>query len=180
MAEPLRPTPAKTHGRTNWIFIPSIASATLAPTVAEITAASALDITRIAFAGATPELGSTTNRVRQDRRAGDTESYEFIGETSFEGGEVVMALDPAAAALSDGKKAWEKFGAGSVTGFVAKRQNVPRATAPAAGQFLSVVMPAEFGIGVPVEQGDGEAAQAAFRCSFAVTGPPAFVVAILA
>lgn len=179
MAEPLRPSPAKTHGRENWIFIPSIASATLAPSVTEITAASSLDVTRIAFAGATPELGATTNRVRQDRRAGDTESYEFVGETSYEGGEAIMAWQPQAAALSDGKKAWEKFQAGT-TGFIAKREDIDRATAPAAGQFLSSVFPVEFGPAFPAKQGDGEAAQAAFRTSFAVTGPPKFNLAILA
>lgn len=179
MAEPLRPAPAKTYGRENWVFIPSIASATLAPTVAEYNAASGLDITRIAFTGATPELGATTNRVRQDRRAGDTEDFEFIGTTSYEGGDVVLAWDPQAASGADGKKAWEKFPTGA-TGFIGKRENIGRATAGAAGQFLSVVMPVEFGPGVPVKQGDAEAAQAAFKSTFAVTSAPAFNVAILA
>lgn len=180
MTEPLRPDPAKTYGRENWVFIPSIASATLAPTVAEYGAASALDVTRIAFAGATPELNSSTERVKQDRRAGDTEAFEFVGETSYEGGDVVMALSPQAAAGSDGKKAWEKFAAGGVTGFFAKREDVARATAAAAGQFLNSVYPVELGPGIPMKQGDGSAAQSAFRCTFAVTGPPKFMVAILA
>lgn len=179
MAEPLRPDPAKTYGRENWIFIPSIASATLAPTVAEITGASALDITRIAFAGATPELSASTNRVRQERRAGDTSSYEYIGETSYEGGEFMAAWNPQAAAASDGVKAWEKFPAGT-TGFFAKRENVGRATTPTAGEFLSVVYPVEFGPRLPMKQGDAEAAQSSFRSTFAVTGEPAFKVAILA
>ena len=179
MAEPLRPAAAKTFGRENWIFIPTIASATLAPTVAEITGASALDVTRIAFAGAEPELNSSTNRVKLDRRAGDTEAYEFIGETAYEGGDAVMQFSPQAAALSDGKKAWEKFAAGGVTGFMAKREDVARATAGAAGQFLSKVFPVEFGPGIPTKQGEGEAGQGAFRVTFAITGPPAFNLAIL-
>lgn len=181
MAEPLRPDPAKTYGRENWVFIPSIASATLAPTVAEYNAASALDVTRIAFAGATPELAGSTERVRQDRRAGDTESFEFLGDTSYEGGDVVMALSPQAAAGSDGKKAWEKFAAGGVvTGFFAKREDVARAVAAAAGQFLTAVYPVEIGGGLPMKQGDGAAAQAAFRTTFAVVGQPKFMIAILA
>lgn len=178
MAEPLRPDATKTFGKSNWIFIPTIASAALAPTVAEASGASSLDITRIAFDGATPELGATTNRARLDRRAGDTESYEFIGETSYEGGEVVMQWAPQAAAAADGVKAWEKFPAGT-TGYIAKREGVARATAPAAGQFLSVVMPVEFGPPIPTTQGQGESAQTAFRSTFAVTSAPAFKVAIL-
>lgn len=179
MTEPLRPDPAKTYGRENWIFIPTIASTTLAPTVAEATAASALDITRIAFAGATPELGSTTNRARQERRAGDTESFEYIGETQYEGGDAVMQVSPQAASGADGKKAWEKFAAGGVTGYIAKREDVARATAVTAGQFLTSVYPVEFGPGIPMKQGDAEAAQSAFRCTFAVTGQPKFMVAVL-
>lgn len=180
MAEPLRPDPAKTYGRENWIFIPTIADTTgLEPTVAEATGASSLDITRIAFAGATPELAGSTNRVRQDRRAGDTESYEFIGETSYEGGEFVAAWNPQAAAASDGVKAWEKFPAGT-TGYFAKRENVARAAAVAAGQFFSVVFPVEFGPRLPMKQGDGEAAQSAFRSTFAVTGAPQFKVEVQA
>lgn len=180
MAEPLRPDPAKTHGRENWVFIPDIESVTLAPTAAEYGASSSFDISRVAFQGATPELNSSTERVKQDRRAGDTESFEFVGETAYEGGDCVMALSPQAAAGTDGKKAWEKFAAGGVTGFIAKREDVARATAGAAGQFLNVVMPVEFGPGIPTKQGEGAGAQSAFRCTFAVTGPPKFMVAILA
>lgn len=180
MAEPLRPAAAKTYGRENWIFVPTIASATLAPTVAEITGASSLDVTRIAFAGGEPELNSTTNRVKLDRRAGDTEAFEFIGETSYEGGDCVMQFSPQAAALSDGKKAWEKFAAGGVTGYVCKREDIARATTPVAGAFLSKVIPVEFGPGVPTKQGEGEAGQGAFRVTFAVTSQPVFNIAILA
>jgi len=179
MAEPLRPASAKTFGRENWIFIPTIASATLAPTVAEITGASSLDITRIAFAGAEPSLNATTNRVKLDRRLGDTDAFEFIGETVYEGGDVSMQFSPQAAALSDGKKAWEKFPAGT-TGFIAKREDVARATTPIAGQFLSSVLPVEFGPPIPMKQGEGEAGQGAFKSTFAITSTPGFNLAILA
>lgn len=177
--EPLRPAPAKTHGRENWIFIPTIASAALAPTVAEATAASALDITNMLFAGAEPSVNRTTERVRQDRRAGDTDSYEFIGENSYEGGDVVMAYSPQGAAASDGKKAWEKFPAGT-TGFIAKREDIAKATNITAGQRLPYVIPVEFGQPVPMKQGEGAAAQSAFGSTFAITGKPAFDVAVLA
>lgn len=179
MTEPLRPSAAKTYGRENWIFIPTIASATLAPTVAEITAATALDITRIAFAGAEPTFNATTNRVKLDRRVGDTEAFEFIGETSYEGGECVMQFSPQAAAGADGKKAIEKFVTG-LTGYLAKREDVARATTPIAGQFLSWVVPVEFGPPIPAKQGEGEAGQAAFKTTYAVTSAPGVNLAILA
>lgn len=178
MPEPLRPTAAKTYGRENWVFLPTIASAALAPTAAEFNGASTLDITRIVFAGDEPSVNASTNRVKQERRAGDTEEYEFIGSTTYEGGEFVASLSPQGAAASDGKKAWEKFPAGT-TGFFAKREDVARATSGVAGQFLSWVVPVEFGPPIPTKRGEGESAQSAFKSTFAVTGAPAFNVAIL-
>jgi hypothetical protein len=136
-------------------------------------------VTRIAFAGAEPALNASTNRVKLDRRAGDTEAFEFIGETSYEGGDCVMQFSPQAAAASDGKKAWEKFVAGT-TGFLCKREDVARATTPVAGQFLSSVIPVEFGPPIPTKQGEGEAGQGAFKSTFAVTSQPGFNLAILA
>lgn len=179
MAEPTRPASAKTFGRENWIYIPTIASVTLAPTVAEITAGSALDITLMVFSGDEPEMNTTTNRVKLDRRAGDTDAFEFIGETAYEGGDCMFQVNPQAIALSDGKKAWEKFISGLV-GFVGKRENVGRAVTPVAGQFLSYVMPVEFGPPIPGKKGEGEAGQSAFKSTFAIPEPPKFMLAILA
>lgn len=179
MAEPPRPTAAKTYGRENWVFITTIASATLAPTVAEYGAASSMDVTRITFAGDEPALNATTNRVKLDRRAGDTEAFEFIGETQYEGGDCVMAFSPQGAAASAGKLAWEKFVEGT-TGYFAKREDIPRATAVAAGQFLSSVIPVSFGPPIPLKKGEGEAGQGAFKVTFAVTDPPKFNLAVLA
>ena len=182
MAEPLRPDPAKTFGRENIIFIPTIASATLAPTVAEGSGASALDVTRIAFKGDAPELGGSTERATPDERFGDTESFEMIGVTKYEGGEAVFAWQPQALTGTDGKKAWEKFlnTNGTVSGFFAKREDVGRATALAAGQRLSWVTPVEIGPPLPLKKGDGAASQAAFRATWAVTGSPKFDVVVLA
>ena len=143
MPEPLRPTATKLYLRENWVFIPTIASATYAPTVAEITGASALDFTNIVFANGAPEPSSATNRVREERRLGDASLGEFIGETTHEGGEMTYQFAPQAAAASDGKKMWEKIPEGT-TGFLARRQGVAKATAFAAGQFVDV-WPVEFG-----------------------------------
>lgn len=179
MAEPLRPAPAKTYTRENWIFIPTIASATLAPTVAEATAASALDITNMAFADSAPNPEINTNLVEQNRRLGDAELYQFIGTTTYGGGQFTMQFNSQGAALSDSVKAWEKFAAGGLTGFMARRLNVPKATAVTAGQFIHVY-PAEFGPFMPTKSGDGEGAEEAMMGSWAITAPPKFKLAVLA
>lgn len=177
MPEPLRPAANKVYARENWIYVPTIASATKAPTVAEATGASALDVTNIVFADGAPAPSMTTNRVKQNRRLGDTQLAEFIGETSHEGGEVTYQFDPQAAAASDGKKAWEKIPAGT-TGFLVRRLGVGKAAAVAAGQFVDSY-PVEFGPSQPTKSGDGEAAETAARCTFAITAAPAFNVAVL-
>lgn len=179
MAEPLRPAPAKTYTRENWIFIPTIASVTLAPTVAEATAAAALDVTNMAFADSAPAPEINTNLVEQNRRLGDAALFQFIGTSTFTGGQVTFQFNSQGAALSDAVKAWEKFSAGGVTGFMANRMNVPKATAVAAGQFLHVY-PCEFGPFMPVKSGDGEGAEEAMRGSWAITSTPAFKIAVLA
>ncbi|MGH3996677.1 MAG: hypothetical protein ACRDTJ_04360 [Pseudonocardiaceae bacterium] len=179
MPEPLRPTPAKTYTRENWIFIPTIASATLAPTVVEATALTSLDITNMAFADTAPNPEINTNLVEQNRRLGDAELYQFVGTTTYGGGQFTMAFDSQAAALADAVKAWEKFAAGGVTGFMARRLNVPKATDVIAGQFLHVY-PAEFGPFMPTKSGEGEGAEEAMMGSWAITAPPKFKVAVLA
>ena len=179
MAEPLRPAPAKVYTRENWIFIPTIASATLAPTVAEATAASALDVTNIVFNDAKPNPEQNTNLVEQNRRLGDAALYQFVGTTTYTGGQVTMAFDSQGAALGDAVKAWEKFAAGGVVGFMARRLNVPKATAIAAGQFLHVY-PCEFGPFSPTTSGENEGAEEAMTGSWAITSAPKFKLAVLA
>jgi hypothetical protein len=179
MPEPLRPSAAKIYQRENWIFVPTIADVSLAPTVAEATAASALDITNMVFADAAPNPQQTTQMVKQDKRLGDAVTYEFVGDSEITGGECVMSFNSQAAALSDAVKAWEKFAAGGVTGFMVNRLNVPKATDVTAGQFVHVY-PAEFGPFAPAKKGEGAAGQEAMTGSWAITGPPAYKVAVLA
>lgn len=183
MAEPLRPTSNKTFGRENWIFVPTIAgySTGTGPTVAEITGASSLDITRIAFADGAPATTQTTNRVKQNRRLGDTTVTEFIGETDYEGGDMTYLLDPQAVAGSDGKKAWEKFlnSSGTITGYLVRRLGVGRAVTPVAGQFVDVY-PVEIGPSIPTTTGDAESAETAATATFAITDAPLFVTAVAA
>ncbi|MBU2693857.1 hypothetical protein [Pimelobacter sp. 30-1] len=180
MPEPLRPAPAKLYGRRNWIFIPTIASATLAPTVAEATGAAALDITNIAFSDGAPNPTAETTLVETERRFGDTLVYEGIGETKYGGGDLTYAFDAQGVAASNPVKLWEKWlnVSGAVTGFLADRQNVARATAITAGQFLHVY-PVEIGPSMPGTKGEGATAEGSAVCKFAITAQPAFKIAVL-
>jgi len=181
MAEPLRPTAAKVHGRSNWIFVPTIASATLAPTVAEITGASSLDFTNMTFAGGAPKPAQNTNLVEQQKRFGDTTVAQFVGDTTYAGGEFTYQFDQQGAAASNAVKAWEKFlnSGGTVSGYFCERLNVVKSTTPIAGQFVNT-FPVEIGPSMSDIEGDGEAAEGSARASYAITAAPAFKVAILA
>lgn len=179
MPEPLRPNPVKTLARENWVFVPTIAD-TSAPTVAEITGAAALDITRILFADGAPAPQQNTTSVEQNKRFGDAVVRQFIGTTTYGGGEMRYQFDPQAAAGSNGKKAYEKFGGSTnVTGYLVLRQGVARAVAFTAGQFVDVY-PVEIGPGQPTRSGDGDNAETAAASTFVVSDTPTFNVEIAA
>lgn len=174
MAAPIRPASAKAFTREKWVFVTAI-SAQAAPTATEVTAGTVLDISCYLFdTSASPT--QNTNLVEKIRRICDGAIYQQIGTTTYTGGEILYALQPQAVAASDGKKAWEKFPSGT-TGFLVRRLDVAVATDLAAGQFVDV-FPVEFGPQMPVKVGDGEAAEVGVTQTFAITGPPNFVVAI--
>lgn len=176
MVAPLRPNSAPTYGKKNWIFVATIASPALVPTALEVNAAGSLDFTNITFANGTARPTQSTNRVTAERRVGDTTIYEQVGTTTYQGGDMLYALDPQAATGSTGKKAYEKFVAGT-TGYLVERLAKANATTPAAADFVNVY-PITFGPSQVTEAGDGESAEAAAVCSYAVTGQPVFSVAL--
>jgi hypothetical protein len=178
MTEPLRPAGNKAYARENWIFVTAIAASTLIPTVAEMTAGTVLDVTNIVFAEGAPDPSMSTERVKRERRLGDTKVTEFIGETTYEGGDISYQFNPQAAALSDGKKLREKIPEGT-TGFLVRRLGVPKATAVAAGQFVDVY-PVEFGPSMTTKVGTGASAETAAKATYAITDSPADNVAIAA
>lgn len=167
MAEPLRPAPTKLHGKENWVFIPTVANIN-AITAVEWNGASALDISRILFAS-TGQPTQSTNRVSAERRLADTRLGEFIGTSTVTGGDMLYAFAPQAAALSDGKKFYEKIPEGT-TGILAQRRGVGRATTAAAGQFYNAYG-VEFGPSFPATAGDGESSEAAMTVAFAIPDP---------
>lgn len=180
MAEPLRPAATKLYGKKNYILIPTWATFTAGtgPTVAEVTSASGLDITRIAFADGAPNPTQSTNLVEQMRRYGDTQVSEFVGETKHTGGQMDYQLASQAAALADGVKLWELIPEGT-TMYLIRRLGVARATTPIATHRITGWQ-IEFGPSLEIEKGDGEAAEAGATCTFAVLAPPVQRVAIVA
>lgn len=176
MAEPLRPNSVSVFGRTNWIFVTTLANPT-APAVAEVNATSGLDISRIVFASS-GKPSQSTNRVTNERRLADTKVYERIGISNVTGGTMTYAFDPQGASGSDGKKWFEKIPAGA-TGYLIERKGIARATTPAAGQFVNVY-PVEFGPSFPTDAGSEEAAESAMTVEFSVPNEVAINVAIAA
>lgn len=176
MAAPLRPALALAFGREKWAFVPAVADVN-APTVAEVTAATGLDLSCFLYESSARPSASTS-MVELPRLICDTYSYENPGATKITGGEARFAVDPQGATNSTGKKAWEKLPAGT-TGFLVARFGIDVNTDFAAGQFVSVY-PVKFGAPLVVKEGDGEGATVAFISTFGITGPVSQLVAIAA
>lgn len=180
MAEPLRPAATKIYGRKNYVLIPAWSgyAAGTGPTVAEITSASGLDVTRILFQDGAPNPTQTTNLVEQQRRYGDTQISQFVGETTHTGGQMDYALASQAAPAADGVKLWELIPEGT-TMYLVRRLGVTRATTPIATHRVTGWQ-VEFGPSLEIEKGDGENAEAGATCMFAVLSPPVQRVAVVA
>ena len=177
MTAPIRPASVKTFGKQNWIYVPTIADIA-APTAAEVNSASGLDLSGYLFVDGFDGVTGDTTRVTDPRRIADTVTYEGIGTSSYSMSDLQYAFDPQAAALSNGKKAFEKLPEGT-SGYLIRRLGIDRNTTPAAGQFVSV-FPVSFGVQLEVEVGDAESAVVAIRQPVAITGAPSINVAIAA
>ena len=175
MAAPTRPAGTKAYLRDKWIFVPTLTSPG-APTATELTGASALDVTKMFFASSA-RPSQTTNMARSPKRIGDGETYEFVGESQVSVGEVRYSFDPQSAALAVGRKAYEKFPAGT-TGYLVNRLGIDRDTDVIATHKVTVY-PVEFGPQHEVLEGDGEGAEVGITQSVAQTGPKLLNVAVV-
>lgn len=177
MAAPVRPDATKQYTRDKWVFVPAGAYAPDNPSLAILSAASALDVTKMFFASSA-RPSQSTNLVRSPRRLGDAETYEFVGETNPTFGEVRYSFNPQGAALSTGVLAYEKFPAGT-TGWMVNRLGINRDTDLAVGQFVTSY-PVEFGPQQETPEGDGEGAEVAIVQTVAQTGPKSMKKAVVA
>lgn len=177
MAAGLRPAGTKAYRQTRIILVKDAAYNPNSPSLAMLTGATALDVTNMFYeSSATPS--TTTNLVSAPRRVGDGTTYQRVGESQAAIGEVRYSFDPQAAALSDGKKAFE-FLPALTTGHYVTVMGLPDDGTLAVGQFVTS-RPFEAGEQDEVPEGDGEAAEVAIVQTLAATGPKALNKAIVA
>lgn len=180
MVAPSKPQLVTANGKDSWFFVPAVANKT-APTVAEVNAATGLNISCYLWSDF-EGLSSSTGKVTLPRLLCELNTYEANDVTTFTVADLDFAFAPQAAAASDGKKAWDKFKAGGLTGFLVRRQGIvadQSAPEAAAGQFVDV-MPVEIGKAVPGKTGTDAAGVYRATAPVAITGEPAFNVAVVA
>ena len=177
MPAPTRPTATKAYLREKVVFVPTGTYNPDTPSAALLVGATALDVTKMLFASSA-RPSQSTNLARAPKRLGDGESYEFVGESTATVGEMRYSFDPQAAALSAGKKAYEKFPAGT-TGYLVFRYGIDRDTDIATSQFVTSY-PVEFGPQQETMEGDGEGAEVAIVQTVAQTGPKSLNKAVVA
>lgn len=174
MAVPVRPASSKALQNTKWAFVPTIANIN-APTSAELTAGTALDISCYLY-GSSDRPTQNVNRVTAPARVCDAAIFERLGIVTYSGGTLHVAWDPQGAVGSAGKAAWAKL-AGGTTGYLVRRSGKSYSTDFTTGEFVDVI-PVEFAQPFPNIEGDADGAENSFDSNFGVTGPPAWNVAV--
>jgi hypothetical protein len=180
MTAPTKPQLVTANGKDSWFFVPAVGTKT-APTVAEVNAATGLNISCYLWAefeGVT----SSTSKVTLPRLLCETNQYEANDVTTFTSTDLDFAMAPQAAAATDGKKAWDKFKVGGLSGFLIRRQGITAdqaAPEAVAGQFVDVI-PVEIGKAVPGKTSTGSDAVYRATAPVAITGEPAWNVAVVA
>lgn len=177
MAGGLRPAGTKAYRNKRIILVKDVAYNPNSPSLAILTGSSALDVTNMFYASSAVPATST-NLVEAPRRVGDGTTYQRVGASQSTIGEVRYSFDPQAAALSNGKKAYE-FLPNGTTGYYVTILGLPDDGTLAAGAFATS-RPFEAGEPDEAEEGDGEAAEVAIVQTLAPTGPKSLNKAIVA
>ena len=129
------PTGVKAQGAIKVAFVPTIAGA--APTVAEVTAVGALDLSCFLTAeGWSPSVD--TAKGNPPRRLCTTKQYEQFGSTTYSLADLSYVVNPQGAAASNGLLAYEKLTPGTSGYFVARYGLNSRTVDFASGQFVEV------------------------------------------
>jgi hypothetical protein len=174
MAVPVNPGTIRTYGMDAWAWVPAIAN-TSAPTVAEVTAVTGLNISCYIL-GEQDGASADVERVTLPRLKCETQTYEVVGETKWTHANLVIVVHPQAAALSNGKKGWEAID-DLETGFLVRRFGILPATDFATGQFVNVY-PGQMGVKVMRESATDAAGIAVFDVGFSITSAPKQNVAL--
>ena len=177
MTLPIKPALVPVYGKDAWTWVPAIAVLT-APTVAELTAVTGFNLSCSLF-GEQEGVTATTEKVTLPRLLCETSQYEFIGSTTWGMADLTVSIQPQAAALSDGKKAWEAMSDGE-SGFLVRRLGIDAAgTDFVAGQFVNIY-PSQLGVKVITKTSTGADGVAAFTVAAGITSAPFQNVAVAA
>ena len=177
MAAPTRPNGVGSFGKENFWFAPASANPA-APTVAEITAVTGLELTGRMYVEGGGEFSQNVARGTAPRRVADTQIYERAGEVTVSITDLHISLDPQAAAGSEAKAAYEELTDG-VTGYLIRRQGLDRNTDLEAGQFVDVI-PVEFKKGIPTKTGNDAFGEFSALVPTSITGEVNWNVAVAA
>lgn len=177
MSVPVKPALKRAWARDRWLWVPAIADPS-APTVAEITAAAAFNLSCSLFGDTQEGFTATTEKVTLPRRNCETEQFQVNGSTTYAAPDLMVSLSPQAAALSDGKKAWEAMD-DLAEGFLVRGQDLDPMVDFLAGEFVDVV-PASLGVKVPTKTGNDATGVYAFTVPASITDTPEWNVAIAA
>lgn len=174
MAAPVKPALARSFGTESWAWVPAIADTT-APTVTELTAATALHLQGF-LPGEQDGISGQVEKVTLPRRMMETEQFEVNGATSYSAPDFTMFFDPQATAGDEAKKAWETL-TDNAQGFLVHRQGVDPTTDYTSGEFVNVY-PVQLGIKVPTKTSASADGAYAFTVGVSVTDTPQPNVAV--
>ena len=177
MSVPVKPALKRAWARDRWLWIPAVADIE-EPTVAEITAGAGFNLSCSLFGDTQEGFTAATEKVTLPRRNCETEQFQVNGGTTYAAPDLMVSFQPQAAALSDGKKAWEAMDDLSA-GFLVRGQDLDPMVDFVAGQFVDVV-PASLGVKVPTKTGNDASGVYAFMVPASITDTPAWNVAIVA
>lgn len=178
MAAPTTPAKKLANGRDTWWLITTLTSMT-APTATQINATTGgLNVTGMLLSDY--EGGTTsTEKVTLPLVLLETTSTEVNGQTTNTLGDMTLTFQPQAASGTAGKKAWELFTNGRLSGYAVRRQDVAGTTGDTVtGEFVDV-WPVDAVRNAPTKSSTGPDAIYTFTVSLGVTGTPAFNVAVV-
>jgi len=136
------PPGVKAEGNLKVVFVPTITDLT-APTVAELTATGALDVSFFITGGNFKPSGEQARG--DDRRVGSKQTFEALGREKSTIDDIIYIADPQAAAAAVGNKAMELFQP-DVAGFFVVRYGLDAETVDfIAAQFIDI-WPIKFGV----------------------------------
>lgn len=177
MVAPITPAKKLSNGKDTWWLVPAVSN-TSAPTVAEVNAATGLNLAGQLLSDY-EGLTSSTDKVTLPRVMLETTETEVNGATTTGAADMVCTFQPQAAAASDGKKGFELVDDGYV-GYAIRRQDIVATTGDVtAGQFVDVV-PVELSPAIPGKTSTGPDGIYVWTAAVSVTGVPKYNKAVAA